>query len=237
MNKFPIVAILIAITLITLTTDIQAQKKKKGKGATQIELKNEMDSVSYSLGLNIGESIGQMGPESAKLNLDVVAAAMADQLNKGDLKISMQDARAFLEQWFAAQKDAKTKENMAEGKAFLEQNKNKEGVKTTDSGLQYEVLQEGSDQKPAATNEVTVHYEGKLIDGTIFDSSIARGEPATFPLNQVIKGWTEGLQLMGVGAKYRFYIPSELGYGARGAGAKIGPNAVLIFDVELLSIN
>lgn len=130
----------------------------------------------------------------------------------------------------------KAEQNLKAGEAFLEQNKDKEGVVTLPSGLQYLVLTEGDGPKPAATHRVTCHYHGTLIDGRIFDSSVQRGQPATFPLNQVIAGWTEGLQLMGVGSKYRFFIPSGLGYGARQVGSDIGPNSVLVFDVELLGI-
>ncbi len=125
---------------------------------------------------------------------------------------------------------------MDAGKKFLEENAKKEGIQTTASGLQYEVLREGTGKKPGAVSTVEVHYEGRLIDGKIFDSSYQRKETISFPLNRVIPGWTEGLQLMSTGAKYRLYIPSELGYGARGAGGDIPPNAALIFDVELISI-
>ncbi len=126
--------------------------------------------------------------------------------------------------------------NQKEGEAFLAANAKKPGVKTLPSGLQYLVLKEGTGKQPSATDLVTVHYSGTLINGTEFDSSYRRGQPATFPLNQVIKGWTEGVQLMKEGAKYRFFIPPQLAYGARGAGGVIGPNATLIFDVELLSV-
>ncbi len=126
--------------------------------------------------------------------------------------------------------------NLKEGEAFLAANAKKPGVKTLPSGLQYMVIKEGTGRQPSATDQVTVHYKGTLIDGTEFDSSYRRGQPATFPLNQVIKGWTEGVQLMKEGATYRFFIPPQLGYGARGAGGIIGPNATLIFDVELLSV-
>lgn len=126
--------------------------------------------------------------------------------------------------------------NKRDGEKFLAENAKKEGVITTESGLQYIVLQEGNDVKPTATSEVTVHYTGKLINGKVFDSSVERGEPATFPLNGVIKGWTEGLQLMGEGAKYRFFIPQELAYGERGAGNDIPPYSALIFDVELIKV-
>lgn len=129
----------------------------------------------------------------------------------------------------------KAENNLKAGEAFLEENKGKEGVVTLPSGLQYLVLTETEGAKPLATNRVTCHYHGTLIDGRIFDSSVQRGQPATFPLNQVITGWTEGLQLMSVGSKYRFFIPASLGYGNRQVGSDIGPNSVLIFDVELLS--
>ena len=132
--------------------------------------------------------------------------------------------------------DSPAEKNQKEGAAFLAANAKKAGVKTTPSGLQYLVIKEGAGKKPAATDAVTVHYRGTLLDGTEFDSSIKRGQPATFPLNQVIKGWTEGVQLMKEGAKYRFFIPSEQAYGPRGAGASIGPNATLIFEVELISV-
>ncbi|KAA5536766.1 FKBP-type peptidyl-prolyl cis-trans isomerase [Taibaiella lutea] len=130
----------------------------------------------------------------------------------------------------------KAETNLKNGEAFLEENKSKEGVITLPSGLQYLVLKEGEGAKPTATSRVTCHYHGTLIDGKIFDSSVQRGQPATFPLNQVIAGWTEGVQLMSVGSKYRFFIPSALGYGSRQVGSDIGPNSVLVFDVELLSI-
>lgn len=130
----------------------------------------------------------------------------------------------------------KAEANLKAGEAFLEENKTKEGVVTLPSGLQYLVLTAGEGAKPTATSRVTCHYHGTLIDGKIFDSSVQRGQPATFPLNQVIAGWTEGVQLMSVGSKYRFFIPSDLGYGARQVGSDIGPNSALIFDVELLSI-
>ena len=133
------------------------------------------------------------------------------------------------------QKNEKAAANLKAGQEFLEANKNKPGVVALASGLQYEVLTEGTGTKPLATNKVTCHYHGTLIDGTVFDSSVRRGQPATFPLNAVIKGWTEGLQLMPAGSKWRFFIPPHLGYGDRQVSAQIGPNSTLIFDVELLS--
>lgn len=137
----------------------------------------------------------------------------------------------------ASKNKEKAEANQKAGEEFLEQNKTKEGVISLESGLQYLVLKEGEGPKPTATNRVTCHYHGTLIDGKIFDSSVQRGQPATFPLNQVIPGWTEGVQLMSLGSKYRFFIPSNLGYGNRQVGSDIGPNSVLIFDVELLGIH
>jgi FKBP-type peptidyl-prolyl cis-trans isomerase FklB len=134
-------------------------------------------------------------------------------------------------------KNDKSSANLKAGQVFLEANKQKAGVTTLPSGLQYEVLTEGNGTKPLASNKVTCHYHGTLIDGTVFDSSVKRGQPATFPLNMVIKGWTEGLQLMSVGSKWRFFIPPQLAYGERQTGAHIGPNSTLIFDVELLDVS
>jgi FKBP-type peptidyl-prolyl cis-trans isomerase FklB len=134
-------------------------------------------------------------------------------------------------------RNEKAAANLKAGQDFLEANKQKPGVTTLPSGLQYEVLTEGTGIKPLASNKVTCHYHGTLIDGTVFDSSVKRGQPATFPLNMVIKGWTEGLQLMGVGSKWRFFIPPQLAYGERQTGSDIGPNSTLIFDVELLGVN
>lgn len=134
-------------------------------------------------------------------------------------------------------KNQKSEENLKAGQEFLEANKNKEGVVALPSGLQYEVIKEGDGPKPSAFDKVTCHYHGTLINGTIFDSSVQRGKPATFPLSAVIKGWTEGVQLMGVGSKWRFFIPPHLGYGDRQVSAEIGPNSTLIFEVELLGIN
>jgi FKBP-type peptidyl-prolyl cis-trans isomerase len=189
--------------------------------------------VSYALGMLIGESA-----KGTDIDVDIEAliAGVKDSMAGGKTKFTEAQANSMVQASMKSAADTKGAESLKAGKAYLETNKKKSGVKTTASGLQYEVIREGSGAKPKATDTVTVHYEGKLISGKVFDSSIARGKPATFALNGVIKGWTEGLQLMGVGAKYRFYVPSELGYGASGAGGDIGPNEVLIFEVELISI-
>lgn len=200
-----------------------------------------MDKVSYALGLGIGRQLAQMG--ASELNIDDFAAAIKDVIAGNDLKVSNREAQTIVQDYFRKQEEKlnaeraeKGKVAKAEGEKYLAENAKKEGVVTLPSGLQYMVLKEGNGKKPKATDQVKCHYEGFLIDGTVFDSSIQRGEPAVFPLNQVIAGWTEGLQLMQEGAKYRFFIPYILGYGEGGAGASIPPYAALIFDVELLEV-
>lgn len=200
-----------------------------------------MDKVSYALGLGIGRQLAQMG--ASELNIDDFAAAIKDVIAGNELKVSNREAQTIVQDYFRKQEEKlnaeraeKGKVAKAEGEKYLAENAKKEGVVTLPSGLQYMVLKEGNGKKPKATDQVNCHYEGFLIDGTVFDSSIQRGEPAVFPLNQVIAGWTEGLQLMQEGAKYRFFIPYILGYGEGGAGASIPPYAALIFDVELLEV-
>lgn len=200
-----------------------------------------MDKVSYALGLGIGRQLAQMG--ASELNIDDFAAAIKDVIAGNELKVSNREAQTIVQDYFRKQEEKlnaeraeKGKAAKAEGEKYLAENAKKEGVVTLPSGLQYMVLKEGNGKKPKATDQVKCHYEGFLIDGTVFDSSIQRGEPAVFPLNQVIAGWTEGLQLMQEGAKYRFFIPYILGYGEGGAGALIPPYAALIFDVELLEV-
>jgi FKBP-type peptidyl-prolyl cis-trans isomerase len=189
--------------------------------------------VSYALGMLIGASAKGTNID---VDIDALVAGVKDSMGGAKTKFSDSQANSMVQAAAKAVADKAGADNLKAGLAYLEKNKKKPGVKTTASGLQYEVIKEGSGAKPKATDTVTVHYMGKLISGKVFDSSIARGQPATFALNGVIKGWTEGLQLMGVGAKYRLYLPSELGYGASGAGEDIGPNEVLIFEVELISI-
>ncbi len=199
-----------------------------------------MDKVSYALGLGIGSQLKDMGAED--LNIDDFAQAIKDAI-AGNKQLKDDEAQTIVQEFFKAQEmkqraaaAERFKVNKAEGEKYLAENATKESVHVTASGLQYEVLKEGNGKRPSATDTVVCHYEGTLIDGKMFDSSIKRGEPATFPLNQVIAGWTEGLQLMQEGAKYRFYIPYELGYGERGAGASIPPFSALVFDVELIEV-
>jgi len=189
--------------------------------------------ASYALGVLMGADVKGTG---IQISADDFMAGFKAALAGGTAKMSASQAQSVFQAAYQAAQEKKGERNLADGKAFLAANGKKKGVSTTASGLQYEVLAAGSGKKPAATDTVTVNYEGKLLDGTVFDSSYQRGQPASFPLSGVIKGWTEGLQLMPVGAKYRFYIPSELAYGAQGAGQDIGPNCVLTFDVELISI-
>lgn len=200
-----------------------------------------MDKVSYALGLGIGRQLSQMGADS--LNIDDFAQAIKDILAGKEPAVSDAEAQTLVKDFFekqeAKQRAAaaeKFKDTKEKGEKYLAENAKKEGVVTLPSGLQYQVIKEGNGRKPKATDKVKCHYEGMLIDGTLFDSSIQRGEPATFPLNGVIAGWTEGLQLMQEGAKYRFFIPYQLGYGEHGASASIPPFAALVFDVELIEV-
>lgn len=195
------------------------------------------ERISYSYGLMIARQLVDRGIE---IDLDQFVAAFRSVQEKTDPALSEEEvAAAFNEnQKILDERNATgaDKENLLAGKKFLEENAKKEGVQVTKSGLQYEVLKEGDGEKPKATDEVTVHYHGTLIDGTVFDSSVDRGEPTSFPLNRVIPGWTEGVQLMPKGAKYRFYIPYDLAYGDKATGDKIEAYSTLIFDVELLGI-
>ena len=193
-----------------------------------------MDKISYALGLSMGQNLMSSGVES--LNYQDLAAGIEDVLTKQQPKISYQEAQQVLNQFFQELEAKVAGAAKAEGAKFLAENAQREGVKVTASGLQYEILEPSLGQKPKATDTVRVHYEGTLIDGTVFDSSYRRGESITFPLNGVIAGWTEGLQLMSIGSKYKFFIPYNLAYGERGAGQSIPPYAALIFTVELLGI-
>ena len=193
-----------------------------------------MDKISYAIGLSMGQNL--MGSGVTSLEYADLAAGIKDVLEKNQPQISYQEAQQVLGKFFSELEAKIAGEAKAAGEAFLAENAKREGVKVTESGLQYEVIEATIGQKPKATDKVRVHYEGTLIDGTVFDSSYKRGESITFGLNQVIKGWTEGLQLMSIGSKYKLYLPYQLAYGERGAGANIPPYAALIFTVELLGI-
>ncbi len=204
------------------------------------ELTTEKEKVSYSIGFDIGSNLNR---QSIGVDPDVLFRGMKDALGGGDALLSAAERRETMTAFQTKQRgkmEERQKQaasgNKALGERFLSENRGKPGVVTLDSGLQYKVLIEGEGPRPRATDTVKTHYRGTLLDGTEFDSSYGRGQPASFPVNGVIKGWTEALQLMGVGSKWELYIPSDLAYGDRGAGQDIGPGATLIFEVELLEI-
>lgn len=196
---------------------------------------DQMDKVSYSLGVSIARNLQSQGLE--ELNVDEFSSAINDVFSNQKTKIEDQEVVNVLNTYFAEIQAKQSEGVKAEGEAFLNANKEKDGVVTLPSGLQYQIIKEGTGPKPELNSNVTTHYHGTTIDGNVFDSSVQRGQPASFPVSGVIKGWTEALQLMPVGSKWRLFIPSELAYGERGAGNAIGPHATLIFEVELLSID
>lgn len=207
----------------------------------QTPLETEAQKLGYTIGMDIGNSIKQQGGE---LDLDALFAAITDVVEGRDTQLSPEEAIAIREAFMqrrraeaAQEREQLASNNLSEGQAFLTENATKSDVLVTDTGLQYQVVEAGDGAKPTATDRVTVHYRGSLLDGREFDSSFSRGQPATFALNQVIPGWTEGVQLMSPGAKYKFFVPADLAYGERGAGQLIGPNAALIFEVELISVD
>lgn len=193
-----------------------------------------MDKISYALGLGIGQQLKSMNVEN--FSLEDFTASIADVMTGSETKMTAREAQAMLNDYFEQKAKRDAQGAIAEGAEFLKKNAEREDVVTTKSGLQYEVLQEGTGRSPKATDKVRCHYEGRLLNGEVFDSSYRRGEPADFGLNQVITGWTEGVQLMKEGAKFRFYIPYLLAYGERGAGSQIPPYSTLIFDVELIKV-
>ena len=193
-----------------------------------------MDKISYALGLGIGQQLKNMNID--EFSIEDFTKSITDVMSGATTAMTNREAQTLLNEYFAQKEKAEAEKAMAAGKAYLDENAKKAGVTVTKSGLQYEVLQEGTGKSPKATDTVRCHYEGRLIDGTVFDSSYQRGEPADFGLNQVIAGWTEGVQLMKEGAKYRFTIPYLLGYGERGAGGSIPGYSTLVFDVELVKV-
>ena len=199
-----------------------------------LQQKHYMDKFSYSIGLGIGQNLSSMG--IGNLAVDDFAQAIKDVLEGNQTAISHNEAREIVNKYFEELESKMSAVAIEQGQAFLEENKKGPGVVVLPSGLQYEIIKEGTGKKPKATDQVRCHYEGTLIDGTLFDSSIQRGEPAVFGVNQVIPGWVEALQLMPEGSKWKLYIPSELAYGARGAGEMIPPHSTLIFEVELLEV-
>lgn len=209
-------------------------------GSQEARLDTEDQKASYAFGLDVGN---QFAPAKSLLDVDAFMKGFQDALSEAEPALDQAEIQTVMQGFSDRVREEQTRSreadatrNREEGAAFLAENAAKEGVTTTDSGLQYEVLQPGGGPTPAPTDQVTIHYQGTLVDGTVFDSSYDRGEPATFGVGGVIPGFSEGLQLMPVGSKYRFVIPSELGYGPQGAGGDIGPDATLIFEVELLEI-
>ncbi|WP_346861524.1 FKBP-type peptidyl-prolyl cis-trans isomerase [uncultured Draconibacterium sp.] len=226
------------IYLLVLGLFVAATSCQQG-GPSNVKMETSVDSVSYAIGVLVGANNKKQletAPGGDEMSMEIMAAAFRSASIGEELKISEEDANAVIQQFFKDAGDREAQENLEAGNKFLEENKAREGVSTTESGLQYEVLTEGTGEKPAATDKVRVHYHGTLIDGTVFDSSVDRGEPAVFGVSQVIPGWTEALQLMPVGSKWKVYLPSNIAYSERGAGGDIGPNSTLIFEVELLEI-
>ncbi|MDB4052159.1 FKBP-type peptidyl-prolyl cis-trans isomerase [Flavobacteriales bacterium] len=198
-----------------------------------MDLNNEITKISYSLGVNIGQSLAEQGLK--EVNGEAFAKAISDFFEGNDLEIKSDEAQQNLQAFFGKLQAESAGIQAKAGLEFLEANANKDGIISLPSGLQYEVMTSGDGEKPSAEDKVNTHYHGTLIDGTVFDSSVERGEPISFPLNGVIAGWTEALQLMPVGSKWRLFVPSHLAYGERGQGA-IQPHSTLIFEVELLAI-
>lgn len=226
---------IVAIAMLAGCSQEEVKEETK-----QVALDNNASKFSYAIGLEVGKSLKNLGED---LNRAAFIDALNAQLDGSTPRLDAAEMQK-VKQEFAQKRAAKQVEerkaasakNKADGEKFLAENAKKDGVKVTDSGLQYEVLKMGDGEKPVATDKVKVHYRGTLLDGTEFDSSYKRGQPISFPLNGVIKGWTEGVQLMPVGSKFKFYIPSDLAYGANGAGAVITPDSTLVFEVELLAI-
>lgn len=236
--------LLTLLALVLFSGALPAQSSKKKKKGTKAKTEQQQqspapqqeaiaDTFSYSLGLLLANNLKQQGIKG--YDEEELLNGLRDAL-AGKAKLEYAAASMEVQKGMRAQRQAEAAANLEAGKRFLEENAKRKEVKVTDSGLQYEILKKGNGPIPKATDKVKVHYHGTLIDGTVFDSSVERGQPITFPVNGVIKGWQEALQMMPVGSKWKLYIPSGLAYGERGAGGSIPPNSVLIFEVELLGI-
>lgn len=223
--KFRVLYLFVALATLVLSCENTPLVGKK--------VSSEVDSASYALGLLIGTNLKSQFTE---VDAQLIAKGISDVYDGDEDIFTLDEADMFVRNFQQGQRKILTEKKLGEANKFLEENKTKEGVQTTESGLQYKVLEEGVGESPSDTVKVKVHYKGTLIDGTVFDSSYERGQPATFTVNRVIKGWTEALTMMKQGSKWILYIHPDLGYGARGAGQKIGPNELLIFEVELLEI-
>jgi FKBP-type peptidyl-prolyl cis-trans isomerase FklB len=204
------------------------------KGKSDVVLKTQSDSVAYGIGVSIGANMKKDGLDS--LNVDILAKALKAAMHGDSTMISAQQSQSIIQAYLGEKQKKKGEAALNEGKKFLEENKKKPGVTELPDGLQYSVMKEGTGPMPKETDSVTVHYHGTLIDGTVFDSSVDRGQPITYPLNGFVKGWQEALQMMKVGSKWKLFVPPTLGYGERGSG-KVPPNATMIFEMELISIN
>lgn len=224
--------------LLVLGLIVAATSCQQG-GPANVKMETSVDSVSYAIGVLVGSNNKKQlesAPGSDEMSMEIMSAAFRAASLGEEAVITEEDANALVQKFFAEAGDREAQANLEAGNKFLEENGKRDGITITESGLQYEVLTEGDGAKPTAADQVRVHYHGTLIDGTVFDSSVDRGEPAVFGVGQVIPGWTEALQLMPVGSKWKVYLPSNIAYGERGAGGDIGPNSTLIFEVELLEI-
>ncbi len=233
MKKANVIAVLLLAGGVFFSS---CDKNKSGFGSGSTSLKSAKDSASYALGVMQGKRFKENGADTL-FNLEVLQSAMLSALKGDSIKMTDMQMQTMINSYVEKEQSKKFEANTKAGEKFLADNKSKTGVKTTPSGLQYQVIKEGNGAKPAATDTVEVHYTGTLTNGKKFDSSLDRGQPAVFPLNGVIPGWTEGIQLMSEGGKYKLFIPSALGYGQQPPpGSSIEPNSVLVFDVELLKV-
>lgn len=234
--------LLMALSVAFVSADAKEKKPKKSKKNQVVVVekifKNDVDSMSYALGMNVGTDFAKniASIPGGKSNIDLIVKGFATTMKGDSALMTPEVATEFFKNYITKAQSADAEQKKAADEKFLAENMTKPGVMVTPTGLQYQILTPAEGKKPTAQDTVVVHYEGTLINGTKFDSSIDRGEPIEFPLNQVIKGWTEGVQLMSVGAKYRFFVPYNLGYGEQGAGGVIPPFATLIFEVELINI-
>ncbi len=226
----------ILITIIALVTVlfVISCKTQENVEKSEIELTNQKDSASYAIGIQMAFGLTQQGLHE-KLNVEYIMAGIRDQIGN-EAQLEMQKTDEILQKFFTQMQMEDSEDKITEGEEFLKENAEKPGVITLESGLQYKIIEEGDGPMPKANSTVKTHYEGRLLDGNVFDSSYERGEPTSFPVNRVIPGWTEALQLMPVGSKWELYIPYNLAYGERGAGQLIGPYETLIFTIELLEI-
>lgn len=229
--KYSALVLFASVTVFSFTS-CDGQKKSKGEDR---KITTVIDSVSYGIGSTIGRNLKKDGLDS--IDIELLAKGIKDEFEGKTPVMTPEAAQAVIGTYVQGMQAKKQEANVSKGKAFLEENAKKEGVITLPSGLQYKIEKEGTGPKPGPEDKVTTHYHGTLIDGKVFDSSVERGQPVSFAVNGVIPGWTEALQLMPVGSKWKLFIPSNLAYGERGAGGDIGPNETLVFDVELISID